>query len=233
MDRVRDTGGSLFEAVVGAPLQRYGPRLTLNAAPDPGEHAVALGFGAHPWGPPNWYGVRFDPAGAVIIKPYHRTSRWPDGVRPPPGLPAGLAVELAARHDGRTEVYLRRTVDRPWSELATTCAGLVGGAAPSCAPVPRDVPLAHCVSLSWTGDRLTAVTLYATDRCLPDDRAVAAAWQPGLTPVDRRTYEATLGAVRALGRHGHESHHGMLGWTATADGETTRAVSLRVRDPHS
>jgi hypothetical protein len=151
-------------------------------------------------------------------------------VRLPDGLPGDLVPELAARDGDRTEVYLRRSVAAPWGPFARLVLDLVGSGVPQSGITPRPVVGAHCLSLAWTDGTLDAVTVYAADRCLPDDRTVAAAWSPGLAPEDRRTYEATLGAVRSLGRVGHHPVHGLLAWTARADGSTSRAVSLRVAD---
>jgi hypothetical protein len=228
--RHRDTGGTLFEALVGAPLRRHGPRLTLNAAPDRERQARRLGLDRHPWGPAHWYGLRLGPDGAVRTKPYHRLRVLPAHVRLPAGLPADLVPELASWDGDRTEVYLRRSVAARWEPFARAAFGLVGAEPPACAVEPRPVLGAHCVSLAWTGGVLDAVTVYAADRCLPDDRALAAAWAPGLAPEDRRTYEAALGAVRSLGRVGRLPAHALLGWAARADGTTSRAVSLRVHD---
>lgn len=222
---------------MGAPLRDYGPRLTLNAGPDPSAQARRLGFADHPWGPPTWYGLRVAPSpgdrwdGEIRVKPYHRMSTLPAGVQLPAGMPSDLGVDLAARDGDRTEVYFRRTVLAPWLPFAETALALVGATAPDFPLSPRAVVGAHCLSLSWTGRELTAVTVYAQDRCLPDDRTIAAAWVRGLADADRRTYEAALGGVRSLGRPGAKSFHGLLSWSAAADGSSSRAVSLRVHDP--
>ena len=242
VERLRDTGATMFEAVVGAPLARYGPRVTLNPGPDPAATARRLGFGAHPWGPPSWYGLRFGPDDELRVKAYHRTSPergWdlvPARARLPAGLPDGLVPQVAALDGDRTEVYFRRLPAGPWTSFAAACLDLLttpAVEAPAYAPLPRPVPEGHCVSLSWSGDELAAVTLYAQDRCLPDDPEVAQAWVRGLEEVDRRSYEAALGAVRAIGRAGPRRCHGLLGWTTAADGSTSRAVSLRVVDAPS
>lgn len=230
LKRLRDTGCTIFEAVVGAPLARYGPRVTLDAGSDPPAKAHRLGQGGHPWGPPVWYGLRIGPDGEVKIKPYHRVRRLDDRFTLPAGLPDGLVPQLASLDGDRTELYLRCRPALPWHEFAGACMALLDARPPLCAPHPRRAESAHCVSLSWAGADLAAVTVYAQDRCLPDDRTIARQWVDGLDDVDRRTYEAAVAGVRAAGRPGHRGWHAMLSWTVQADGQAHRAVSLRIAD---
>ena len=148
--RLADTGCTAFEAIVGTPWTRYGPRVTF--APPAGrdaEVARELGFADHPWGPPTWYGLRFRDGGSsgrLGLKPYHRTARLPAGLRLPAGMPDGLVVDVSALSGNAVEVYFRRVVHGRWADFAVAAAALVDAGPPSFAPAPRDVRGAHCVS---------------------------------------------------------------------------------------
>ena len=230
LDRLRDTGARVFEVVVGSPAGAYGPRVTLDPGPDVGGQARRLGFADHPWGPPSWYGLRVGPGGAVTLKPYHRAALVPTDLPRPPGLPDGLVTELAALVGGRCEQYLRRPEPAAWEPFAEACAALVGAPAPRCRPAPAARPWAHAVSLRTDDGVLSAVTLYAEDRCLPGDAGIVPAWSEGLDRTDRRAYEAAVGGVRALGGEDPHGVHAMLAWSVEADGARHRSVSLRISD---
>ena len=58
---------------MGTPASRYGARVTFEGR---GEARAALaatfGIGRHPWGTPDWVGVRVRPDGTRGVKAYHR-----------------------------------------------------------------------------------------------------------------------------------------------------------------
>jgi len=215
-------GGEFFEAVVGAPIIRYGPRLTVTA-PASGRPAE------HPWGPPTWMGLRVGADGSVSAKPYHRLRRLGDRFTLPDGVPRDVRPVMGAWHGETRELYLRSTPSERWSVFASRVAALVDAEPPVCLPLPRPSAGSFCLSLRWEADELVAVTLYADDRSLPhDDDAIAEQWIEGMEPAEREAYLAAYAGVCAFAPSPNKARHAMLGWTIEAGGGSHRAASLRV-----
>lgn len=228
-------GGVPFEVIAGAPAASFGARITLQPAGDPRALAAAAGLAdpraPHPWGPPDWVGLRMAADGAVAAKPYHRVAVLDDRFHLPAGAPSGLVPVMAAQQGDQVELYLRRRPATGWPAFAAACARLIGADRPEAEPLPRPAELGFCVSFAWRAGELTAVTLYADSRCLGDDESVGRAWSRGLEELDRESYRRALAAVRSLGRLRGRAWHSMLAWKLGADGTRGRAVSLRVPPP--
>src|SRR6266542_1740758 len=64
--------GVPFEVIAGAPISRYGARLTFGATGNRWDLARALGLAGHPWGAPTFVGIRVLADGTLHAKPYHR-----------------------------------------------------------------------------------------------------------------------------------------------------------------
>lgn len=216
--------GEFFEAVVGCPIARYGPRLTLTAPADPPEDAGP----EHPWGPPTWVGLRVGADGTVASKPYHRMRRLGDRFTLPAGVAGDVRPVMAAWHADTKELYLRSTPAERWSVFAARIAALIGAEPPACSPLPRPSEGSFAFSLRWTDDELAAVTLFADDRSLPRDDEIASAWSDGMERVDAAAYAAAYAGVCAFAPSSTRARHGMLGWTVEANGQSHRAASLRV-----
>jgi hypothetical protein len=252
-ERALGAGGRPFEVLAGAPAALFGVRVTFEPSIEPGAGEVgkageaggarrrlaeALGVADHPWGDPDWVGLRLASSGELAAKPYHRLTagrELPGLPSPPAAAPAGRVPVMASRFEGSTELYLRLAPATGWSELARRCAALVDAAEPVVEPRPRPAPLGFWVSFAWRvsrrGRELAAVTLGADSRCWSDDREVAERWAAGLDASDREVYERSLAAVRALGRRPRGGWHAMLSWTLGPPGPLRRAASLRVPPP--
>lgn len=213
-----------FEAVVGTPARRYGPRLTFRVAGGGRFDALAARH-PHPWGAPDWVGLRVRDE-QPRWKFYFARARDLDGAEPPAGAPAGLYPVMAAWHDGGSEVYWRCRSAPRWSSFAARSAALVGADPPECEPLPRPAEHGFALSVRRSGGEISAVTLFADHRCLPDDAATARAWTASMPARERDFYEAALGSVRAFGPRPAHAWHGMLGWTIERDGARHRAASL-------
>lgn len=228
IERAAASGAVPFEVIAGTPQARYGARLTFRPRGDPRPLAAAFGFAEHPWGVPAWVGVRVYPDGTVQAKAYHRLRRLDSRFELPPGLPPGFHPVMASLNQGAIELYLRFAPAVAWSAFAAVCTAPL--AAPECAfvPHPRPTPYGYCLSLRWCDQQLTAVSLFADERCLPDDATVRDGWSRGMDDPERSAYEMALAGVRSLGARGRGAWHALLGWTFERGGGWHRAASLRV-----
>jgi hypothetical protein len=244
LDAALAAGGQPFEAIAGSPVDRYGARLSFRPAGDPAPLAEEFGLAEHPWGLPAWVGVRVRPDCSLHAKGYHRlprldTEAWAEGTFAvagrrlplPARLPEGLYPVMGSLEGEEVELYMRLAPARTWSSFADLCTPGAGAAseAPRFAPHPRPVDQAFCLSLRWAaGEELTAVTLYADDRALPDDRDTARLWREGLDELDATAYEAALGGARSLARPRARARHALLAWARERSGTWHRAASLRL-----
>jgi hypothetical protein len=234
-------GGLPFEAIAGTPASRYGARLSFRPAHDRRALAEAFGLEAHPWGLPDWIGVRVRSEGTVSTKAYHRLVHLgPDvcvsgrfrfaghDLPLPEALPPGLRPIMASQDAEDVELYLRLADARSWTSFVGRCTEAFGGLTYPFSPTPRPVEEAFCVSLRWLGGNLSAVTMYADERALPPDTDIPEAWTTGMDERERAAYEAALVGVRSLGSSRGRGWHAMLGWTVEEDDTWHRAASLRV-----
>jgi hypothetical protein len=220
-----DAGGEFFETIVGAPITRYGPRLTLTAP----RNSALVAYADHPWGRPTWLGLRIGPDGEVTTKPYHRMRRLDNRFTLPSEMPRDMRPVMAAWHGDTKELYLRSTPAERWSVFAAQCAAIMRATPPECRPLPRPSQGSFALSLKWEADELVAITLYADDRSLPfDDDAIARVWVEGMAPADRSAYEAAFAGVCAFAPSPARARHAMIGWTLEASGGAHRAASLRI-----
>jgi hypothetical protein len=176
---------------------------------------------------PDWVGVRLSRSAGLKVKAYHRltdVSRFPL----PAGLPAPLYPVMAALHENTVEVYLRLGAGCPWTEFVQRCCGTLEEVNRPFSPHPRPVEHAFGLSLCWQSEQLTAVSVFANYRALPDDETIASRWSEGMTERERTAYELALAGVRSLGRRTFRGWHTMLGWTLESDGSWHRAASLYV-----
>jgi hypothetical protein len=233
--------GIAFEVVAGTPAARYGPRITVRPAGDRLALAGAVGLASHPWGPPDWVGLRVGVDGKVAAKAYHRLRRSdPAGSSPggfavpggrfpvPAGLPGGLYPVMAALDGTAVELYLRMAPAGPWTAFVSACTAALGGPGGPCSPHPRPAGRAFCLSLRRDERGLSAVTVYADHRALPGDREIGRAWTEGMDQAERTAYELALAGVRSLGPRPRDGWHAALGWTLERDRGWHRAASLRV-----
>ncbi len=235
--RVRAAGARPFEVIAGAPHHRYGARITFETSEANRERAAAAsGLPAHPWGAPDWIGLRVSPAGDVVWKAYHRFDRVASLVAVPPQLPPTLVPVMAARHGGTEELYFRRGEAGAWLPFVDdVCRAMrmdltrFEPGVPAFRPLPRERANSFCVSVKFDHDHATAISLFADDRALPHDRTIAAEWAASLAAGDRLAYEAALAGVRALGPPPPRGWHAMLAWTVDARHGWSQAASLRIR----
>jgi len=223
---LRDAGARLFEVVVGTPVDAYGARLTFVTRS--GAATSVVGLDAHPWGPPDWVGLRTGADGAVRAKAYHR--------RPPldptsvhRGLPADARPVMAARTEGATEVYAVLPGIRSWERFAAEALAPLG-----CVPFPPGVsvvprPGACAVSVRHDGDELVAVTLFVASDALRPDDAVEAEWVAGMAPDEAASHRARVAAAATVSRTAGRRYR-MLAWHCTRAGLVSRAVSVHSAD---
>ena len=126
------------------------------------------------------------------------------------------------------ELYLRHLGFCPWDSFVRRCLDPLGTTPERFSPRPRDVENAFCASFRWDAGSLTAVSVFADHRALPDEETLRLAWTEGMEPLERTAYETAVAGVRSLGRRRPEGCHAMASWTFEADGAPHRAVSLRL-----
>ncbi|MDM7853460.1 hypothetical protein [Cellulomonas alba] len=224
---LRGAGAPLFEVVVGTPVAAYGARLTFET----GRHeAVArqAGVGDHPWGPPDWVGLRTAAGGAVRAKAYHR--------RPPlvptlvhRGMPATARPVMAALDGQTTEVYAVLPGATAWERFAAEALAPLG-----CAPARPGVSIVAraggcAVSVRHDGDELTGITLFATSDALRPDGAVEAEWLAGMTADEAASHRQRVAAAATVSRTPGRRYR-MLAWHYTRAGLVSRAASVHSRD---
>lgn len=221
-----------FEVITGSPSRRYGARVTFEvpAAERDGVAAV-LGLGAHPWGAPDWVGLRMSTRGEAAWKAYHRFDRVAGAIDLPLALPQAFIPVMAARHDGIDELYFRRGPAIEWSAFVDEVCAVtrIGAIPPSCRPWPRARANSFCLSVKFDHHTVIAISFFADDRALPDDRVIAADWIAGMDAEDCAAYEAALACVRASGPRPARGWHALLAWTFEPAAGWSRAASLRVR----
>ena len=224
-----DAGGLPFEIIAGVPANRYGARVTFYPATHAPTLARAFDLERHPWGVPSWIGIRVLPNGEAKVKPYHRAAQFGDRFALPPQLPSDL-YPLAASFDRGTtkELYLRQRAPMAWDCFVNAALAPFGHGDYPFKPYPRGIMDGFGLSLRWTDERVTAISLYAFSRALPDDLAIRKQWIEGMEAADLEAYEMALLAARSLGRLTRGKRHSILAWTLERGGEWHRAVSLRV-----
>lgn len=234
-------GATPFEVIAGTPIDRYGPRVTLIPGSSPTAVAALFGLQDHPFGIPSWIGLRIRGDGQLHAKAYHTFAPSLDGPGPdgswpiPSSLPTGLVPVLAARDGDACELYLRLKDRCSWLRFVRACLSPLNieSAARSdipFSPLPQPAEGAFCVSLRWQQRGLSAITLYADQRALPDDAQVRTQWSLDMTAEEQQAYTMALNAVRASGPR-RAPWHAMLAWSIDAKGQWQRAASLRV--PHA
>ena len=225
LERACASGATPFEVIAGAPVARYGARVTLQHASRE-TLARAFALDAHPWGTPRWIGIRASPGRPLRVKPYHLVDRLDARFDLPADWPDDLYPLMASLDGGAVEIYLRKKHACGFRAFATRCFAPLAVAPPAMEPTPRPLDDAFGVSLRREDGRITAVSVYANWRALPRDRDVERIWSASLEPQDRAAYELALAGVRSLGFLPSGNWHAMLAWTADAAGEHHRAVSL-------
>jgi hypothetical protein len=232
-DRLRAAGGRVFEIAVGT-LPRHGLRITWRPADPSGAHALAeaAGLAEHPWGAPDWIGLRTGSDGVARCKAYHR--------RPPPlgittahrGLLPECAPVMAALDGDVLEIYATLPAELGWDEFAARALAVLPASAtglPEFRPRPRRRAHGFAMSARHRGSDLEAITLYAFGRSLPDAEKVVTEWSSALTTDEHALYAAAVSALTARGQPLADLH-GLLAWSFDASGAQTRAACLRVRD---
>jgi hypothetical protein len=222
---------SVFELIVGCPVTRYGIRFSL--IPDADGDALAAEFGLptpHPWGPPAWIGVRITEHG-VVAKPYHRWTSLPRAEQRrllERDRPADMTPLMASQTAGVVELYCWAYHEETWRAFTPRMLAPLGVPPLPTAPVPQPLADGYGASFRWTGDELTAVSLFANDRTWLTDDDVARGWIRGMSDIDRHHYETSLLGLQSIAPMPRHGWHALLSWTFERDGTHHRAASLRV-----
>jgi len=225
---LRGAGARLFEVVVGTPVEAYGARLTFVNGDGSETVAARAGLGGHPWGPPDWVGLRTGADGAVRTKAYHR--------RPPlaetlvhRGLPDTARPVMAARDGETTEVYAVLPGTVTWERFAGEALEPLGCAQrrPGVSIVPKGSTVA--VSVRHDGDELTALTLFVTSDALRADAPLEEEWVAGMSPQDASSHRLRVAAAATVSRTAGRRYR-MLAWHYTRAGFVSRAASIHSGD---
>lgn len=228
MEAALGAGGAPFDVTVGAPVERYGARVTFGSARDPCRLAAAFGLETHPWGVPCWVGIRVSPTGATDVKPYHRLGRLDDRFAFPAGFPGDLYPVAASLQGDRKEVYLRRRAVDSWESFVERALAPFGGGDYPFRPRPMKQADSFGLSVGWLGERPKAISLYAFSGALPNDLSTERQWTGGMNEIDAAAYGMALIAARSLGRLKRGKRHGLLAWTLELGAGWRRAASLNV-----
>jgi hypothetical protein len=226
---LRGAGARLFEVVVGTPIGAYGARLTFRTGiRDAADVAARVGLADHPWGVPDWVGLRTGADGAVRAKAYHRRTPL-DATLLHRGLPDSARPVMAARVGRSIEVYAVLPGAMGWQRHATAALEPLG-----CAPVAPGLslvarPNGWAVSVRHDGDELSAVTLFATSETLPADGVVEEQWVSGMSVEERQLHGLRVAAAATVSRTPGRRYR-MLAWNYTRSGLFSRAVSLHSGD---
>ena len=224
--RLRATGSQLFEVISGTPAATYGARLTFRPGADERAFAQAAGLADHPWGPPDWIGVRTKPDGAVQCKAYHRYPPRLSFAQVHRGLPPGTEPVMAALDGERLEVYAVYSGQISWETFGRQCLAAFDGR-----PVDAGMRLAarargFGVSVKQFDGNIEAISLYAFSPALPNDDQVTTSWIAQLEADEADQYDVATGAAASLGKV-IGRRHALLAWTYEPSGFVGRAASLR------
>ena len=105
LEKTCSLGATPFEVIAGTPQGVYGPRITFVLPRDHAKVLAGSGLSAHPWGPPQWIGLRIDSEGRLIAKAYHKLAKV-DGLPFAASFIEKLSPVMASLHDGGIETYL-------------------------------------------------------------------------------------------------------------------------------
>jgi len=226
---LRGAGARLFEVIVGTPSPEYGGRVTfLTGEAEPDTVVRLAGLSGHPWGRPDWIGLRTDADGSVRAKAYHR--------RPPldtalvhRGMPEVVRPVMAARSGQTIEVYAMVPGQSTWERFAPAALAPLG-----CAPEPPGVTIVprtsgFAVSVRHDAGVLSEITLFATAHALRPDAELAQEWVAGLGPEAVEQHRRQVIAAATLGRVRGRRYR-MLAWRYTGEGLVGRAVSIHAVD---
>lgn len=229
MERASEFGALPFEVIAGTPFARYGARVTFKHE-SPAMLAQAFGFEGHAWGPPNWVGVRVRSDGTLLKKAYHRVESLDARFAVPDEWPKDLYPVMASLDGDAVELYLRKRNACSFTGFAERCLSSLGAdyPLPRTMPHPRPRDHAFCVSVRRESGRVSAVSLYADWRALPRDSEIERLWSQDLDEEERTPYQLAVAGTRSIGFLPSGNWHAMLAWTAEANGQRHRAVSLAV-----
>jgi hypothetical protein len=228
LEKACTLGAYPFDVVAGTPLARYGARITFSLPDEKSKFLAAFGLDHHPWGPPQFVGLRTNDEGQLVIKAYHQVVQ-------PPVLPfhvherlgGQLDPYLAALYQGATENYFMYTGVCQWREFASMCLAGMSAGAPSVdfQPYPRlSGPGSFGASFLSKEGEVHAITLHASYLSLPDDETIVRLWTRDMPDGEREAYELTMAAVRSCGARRFGAWHSLLAWTFERDGTWHRAA---------
>jgi hypothetical protein len=220
-------GATPFEVIAGTPAACYGARITFRLPQSKHPILAEFGLADHPWGDPEWIGLRVTVDGELIAKAYHARVKPCHLRRHLEPLRPFLYPVMASLHRGIREDYFRCHSLLNWSEFVTTSAGSLGTFATHFEPEPQPVMSAFCVSTGVQGESLRVITVFADHRSLPDDESIRTLWTKDMSASDAEAYELALAGVRSCGARRFGSWHAMLSWTLERDGSCHKAASLR------
>ncbi len=226
LEKTCSLGATPFEVIAGTPQGVYGPRITFVLPRDHAKVLAGSGLSAHPWGPPQWIGLRIDSEGRLIAKAYHKLAKV-DGLPFAASFIEKLSPVMASLHDGGIETYFRLRGSSEWIPFVRACTEPLSAHLPVFQPLPRSTTQSFCVSIKSRCDEIQAVSVFADYRSLPDDDTIRHLWSRDMSPEEQESYELILAGVRSCGPRRLGSWHAMLGWTFESSGALHKAASLR------
>ena len=230
IEKTCSLGAIPFEVIAGTPQEKYGARITFRLPADNAEVLAACGLACHPWGRPDWIGLRINREGRLIAKAYHKLAQISE-------LPFAddftkkFYPVMSSFHENAIETYLRFRERCEWTEFVCACTESLSPYLPDFQPFPRPVAEAFCMSVRLRDGDIQAISVFADQRSLPDDDTIRQLWSRDMSSDEREAYELTLAGVRSCGPRRFGSWHAMLGWTLESDGVWHRAASLRFPTP--
>lgn len=226
IEKTCSLGATPFEVIAGTPHEKYGARMTFWLPADSGKVLAERGLSGHPWGPPQWFGLRIDNEGRLIAKAYHKIdtmSRLPVA----DDFAKKFSPVMSSLHDDVIETYARFRERCEWIQFVRACTESLNPHFPDFQPFPQPVAESFCVSVKCRDGDLQAISVFADQRSLPDDDTIRHLWSRDMSSEERETYELTLAGVRSCGPKRLGSWHAMLGWTLEIGGVWHKAASLR------
>ena len=226
IEKTYTLGATPFEVIAGTPHKMYGARITFLLPPRSGEILAEWELSSHPWGVPEWIGLRSNDDGQVIAKGYHKRAKL-DRFLFARRFREKFSPVMASLHGNVIETYARFHGSSEWVPFVRACIEPLSKDLPEFQPLPRSVEESFCVSVKSGGNDVQAISVFADYRSLPEDDTIRHAWSRDMTCEEQESYELTLAGVRACGRRRLGSWHAMLGWTLESSGVWHKAASLR------
>jgi hypothetical protein len=226
IEKTCSLGATPFEVIAGTPHRMYGARITFVVPPENGKILAEWGLSNHPWGAPQWIGLRSNEKGHLRAKGYYKLAKL-DRLPFARDFAKNFSPVMSSVQDDVIETYARFHGSSEWIPFVRACTQPLSKHLPDFQPLPRSVGESFCVSVKSRCDSIQAISVFADYRALPEDDTIRHLWSRDMSCEEQESYELTLAGVRSCGRRRLGSWHAMLGWTLESSGVWHKAASLR------